>query len=408
MREDAGTITAHSSTSRSATHRSGTHTSATPAPTDRPLRAVSVSRAPVATVLSVIGARPEIIQATPVSRALRRPGVCTEILVHTGQHYDAKMSGDQITATQLPEPDVNLGVGSGTTEEQVRIGTERLIELIGERRPDVVLVRGDTSATLAGALAAERTGTPLVHVEAGLRSHRHDMPEEYNRVETDKRSQLLLAPVPGAVKNLEAERVDGEIFMTGDPLCDILEGLRDEVVPAEGEYLLATVHRNYNTDDAERLQGVLDCLAKSPWEVRWPLHPRTSAALERFGLTLPENIKVLEPVTYREMLSLERGAQAIATDSGGVQREAYLWGVPCITLREETEWTDTVELGWNTLVGVDPAKFEAALSAPRPAARPPIFGDGHASERIAEYTLRLARKVNTAGTSNLPNEDWVA
>ncbi|MFT4035876.1 MAG: UDP-N-acetylglucosamine 2-epimerase (non-hydrolyzing) [Patulibacter sp.] len=364
------------------------------------------NRASVVTVLSIIGARPEIIQATPVSEALRRH--CHELLVHTGQHYDERMSGAQIAATRLPEPDVNLGVGSGTPEEQVRLGTDRLIELIGERRPDVVLVRGDTSATLAGALAAERTGVPLVHVEAGLRSHRHDMPEEYNRIETDKRSDLLLAPVPGAVRNLQGEGVRGEIFMTGDPLCDILEGLRDEIVAADGEYLLATVHRNYNTDDPARLQGVLDCLATSPWPVRWPLHPRTAAALERFGLRLPPNVQALEPVTYREMLSLERGAQAIATDSGGVQREAYLWGVPCITLREETEWTDTVEQGWNALVGVDDTKFAAALSRPLPAERPPIFGDGHASERIAEHTLRLARKVNSAAPANLPDEDWVS
>ncbi|MBO9532542.1 MAG: UDP-N-acetylglucosamine 2-epimerase (non-hydrolyzing) [Solirubrobacteraceae bacterium] len=394
----------------SAPHRpSGRHTSdstATPNAAARPMHAVS-HRSSVATVLSVIGARPEIIQATPVSEALRKH--CREILVHTGQHYDEKMSGAQIAATKLPEPDVNLGVGSSSPEEQVRVGTERMIELINERRPDVILVRGDTSATLAGALAAERTGVPLVHVEAGLRSHRHDMPEEYNRVETDKRSDLLLAPVPGAVKNLQAERVHGEIFMTGDPLCDILEGLRDQVLPAGGDdYLLATVHRNYNTDDKDRLQGVLDCLARSPWTVRWPLHPRTAAAIDKFGLALPENVEVLEPVTYTQMLSLERGAQAIATDSGGVQREAYLWGVPCITLREETEWTDTVDQGWNTLVGVDDAKFQAALDAPRPDSRPAIFGDGHASERIAEHTIALARKVNTAGPTDLPNEDWVA
>ncbi len=367
-------------------------------------------RAPVATVLSVIGARPEIIQAAPVSRQIRQH--CTEILVHTGQHYDAKMSGDQITATELPEPDVNLGVGSGSTDEQVTLGTERMIALINERRPDVVLVRGDTSATLAGALAAERTGVPLIHVEAGLRSHRADMPEEYNRVETDKRSDLCLAPVPGAVANLQAEKVRGEIFMTGDPLCDMLERWRPEIEPHAtrdgGPYLLATVHRNYNTDDALRLQGVLDSLGRSPWPVLWPLHPRTAAAIERFGLALPKNVEVIPPVTYREMLALERGARAIATDSGGVQREAYLWGVPCITLREETEWVDTVEEGWNTLVGVDPELFEAALSVPLPAERPPIFGDGHASERIAEQTIRLAAHVNTAAPSPLPKARWVS
>ena len=358
------------------------------------------------TVLSVIGARPEIIQAAMVSAAIRVHA--DELLVHTGQHYDEQMSGAQITSTQLPEPDVNLGVGSGSPGDQVRTGTERLIALIGEARPDVILVRGDTSATLAGALAAERTGVPLVHVEAGLRSHRPDMPEEYNRVQTDKRSDLLLAPVPGAVKNLEAERVNGEIHMTGDPLCDMLERWRRDIEPEPGEYLLATVHRNYNTDDETRLRAVLESLGRSPWPVIWPVHPRTAAAIERFGLSLPANIEARPPCTYREMLALERGAQVIATDSGGVQREAYLWGVPCITLREETEWTDTVDQGWNTLVGVDPQAFEAALSAPRPAQRPPIFGDGHASERIAELTIALAQRTNTAVDSVIPREDWIA
>lgn len=365
------------------------------------------SRAHQPTVLSVIGARPEIIQAAPVSQALRRH--CRELLVHTGQHYDEQMSGAQIDATQLPEPDVNLGVGSGSPGEQVQLGTDRLVALIGERRPDVVLVRGDTSATLAGALAAERTGVPLVHVEAGLRSHRPDMPEEYNRVETDKRSDLLLAPVPGAAKNLRDERVSGRIHVTGDPLCDMLERWRGEIEPAdEGDYLLATVHRNYNTDDRARLAAILEALSRSPWKVIWPVHPRTAAAIERFGLTLPANVQGRPPCTYKEMLALERGARAIATDSGGVQREAYLWGVPCITLREETEWTDTVELGWNTLVGVDPDAFEAAVGKTPPADRPPVFGDGHASERIAQLTLELARHVNTAVESPLPREDWIA
>lgn len=364
-------------------------------------------RAATTTVLSIIGARPEIIQATPVSDALRLR--CREILVHTGQHYDEAMSGAQITSTALPTPDVNLGVGSGSPSEQVRLGTERLIELIGERRPDVILVRGDTSATLAGAYAAERTGTPLVHVEAGLRSHRPDMPEEFNRVETDKRSDLLLAPVPGAVANLERERVNGDVFMTGDPLCDMLERFRPHITPAgDGDYVLATVHRNYNTDDPVRLQGVLDSLARSPWPVRWPMHPRTAAALKRFELVVPYRVKVLPPVPYREMLALERGARAIATDSGGVQREAYLWGVPCVTLREETEWTDTVDHGWNTLVGVDPEAFEAALRKPIPGDRPPIFGDGRASERIAELTLALAKRINTAGATHLPREEWIS
>jgi UDP-GlcNAc3NAcA epimerase len=229
-----------------------------------------------------------------------------------------------------------------------------------------------------------------VHVEAGLRSYRDDMPEEHNRIETDRLSDLLLAPTPGARANLLNEGVSGRVEVTGDPLCDTLERWRAQVVPAEGEFLLATVHRNYNTDAPERLQAVIDCLARSPWRVVFPVHPRTRAALATWGLDVPGNIDLVDPVPYTRMLELERGAQAIATDSGGVQREAYLWGVPCITLREETEWVDTVTAGWNTLVGVDPNAFAGALASPRPAQRPEIFGDGRAAHRIADLVVALA------------------
>jgi UDP-GlcNAc3NAcA epimerase len=233
-------------------------------------------------------------------------------------------------------------------------------------------------------------GIPLVHVEAGLRSYRDDMPEEHNRIETDRLADLLLAPTPGARANLLEEGILGRIEVTGDPLCDTLERWRPEIVPAEGEYLLATVHRNYNTDAPERLQAVLDCLARSPWRVVFPVHPRTRAALATWGLDVPGNIDLVDPVPYTRMLELERGAQTIATDSGGVQREAYLWGVPCITLREETEWVDTVAAGWNVLVGVDPEAFAKALAHPRPQERPNIFGDGRAAHRIAQLVVELA------------------
>ena len=334
-------------------------------------------------VLSVIGARPEIIQAAPVCEALAP--LAEEILVHTGQHYDDAMSESQILATNLPRPDHNLGVGSRGREEQVELAQERLQELIATERPDAVIVRGDTNATLSGARAAAGAGVPLIHVEAGLRSHREDMPEEYNRIETDKLAQVLCAPSPGARRNLEAERVAGEIHVTGDPLCDMLERWRAQVEPAgNGDYVLATVHRNYNTDTPERLGAVLACLARSPLPVVMPLHPRTRGCIDAWGLAAPANVELIDPVPYTRMLELERGAGAIATDSGGVQREAYLWGVRCITLREETEWTDTVEAGWNTIVGVDPDAFAAALERPLPAERPKIFGDGHAAERIAQ------------------------
>jgi UDP-GlcNAc3NAcA epimerase len=339
-------------------------------------------------ILSVIGARPEIMQAAPVCAAL--DGLADEILVHTGQHYDEAMSDAHIHATRLPQPDYNLGVGSRPRDEQIQMGQERIAEVIETERPDAVVVRGDTNATLSGARAAVAAGVPLVHVEAGLRSYRDDMPEEHNRIETDRLSDLLLAPTPGARANLLNEGVQGRVEVTGDPLCDTLERWRPQVVPAEGEFLLATVHRNYNTDAPERLQAVLDCLARSPWRVVFPVHPRTRAALANWGLQVPANIDLVEPVPYTRMLELERGAQAIATDSGGVQREAYLWGVPCITLREETEWVDTVTAGWNTLVGVDPDAFAAALATPRPAQRPDIFGDGRAAHRIADLVVALA------------------
>jgi UDP-N-acetylglucosamine 2-epimerase len=264
--------------------------------------------------------------------------------------------------------------------------------VIAKERPDAVIVRGDTNATLAGARAAQHAGIPLVHVEAGLRSWRDDMPEEINRVETDELADLLLAPTEGARRNLEAANVGGEIFVTGDPLCDILELWRSRIVPAEGEYMLATVHRNYNTDDPERLSTVLGCLGRSPWKVILPVHPRTRARMGEWDIAVPPQVQLTDPVPYTRMLELERGAKAIATDSGGVQREAYLWGVPCVTLREETEWVDTVEAGWNTVVGIDADAFAEALRTPVPAERPPIFGDGNASERIATITTQALAK----------------
>ena len=347
-------------------------------------------------LVSVIGGRPEIIQAAPLSRALEP--VVDEILVHTGQHYDDGLSGGQILATRLPHPAHNLGVGSRSDAEQLALGEERLGRLLDSERPAGVLVRGDTNATLAGARAASARGLPLLHVEAGLRSFRDDMPEERNRVQTDGMSDVLFAPTENGRANLEAEGVRGEIHVTGDVMCDmLLAWARDLPAPPAGEpYLLATVHRNYNTDDPDRLAAVLDCLEASPWPVKLPLHPRTAAALERSGLDVPAKVELLEPVVYTRMLELERGARAIATDSGGVQREAYLWGVPCVTLREETEWVETVQTGWNAVVGADRDAFRAGLESPVPAERPPVFGDGRAAERIAEVTADFLGSPRTA------------
>ena len=338
-------------------------------------------------IVSIIGSRPEIVQAAPLSLAF---STCVEeILVHTGQHYDPGMSDLQIADLRLPLPEFNLGVGSMPLEEGVAVAERRIARVIESKSPDAVLVRGDTSATIAGARAAVAAGVPLLHVEAGLRSYRTDMPEEGNRIETDRLSDLLFAPCEHAREVLAEEGIEGTVHVTGDVLADVLLATQARL-PAggeEGEYVLATAHRNYNTDSPERLGAVLDCLAAAECRVVFPVHPRTRKSIETWNLAVPANVEMRDPQTYTQMLVLERGAKAIATDSGGVQREAYLWGVPCITMREETEWIETVSTGWNTLVGVDAEKFRAALAKPLPAARPPIFGDGHAAERIAELTV---------------------
>jgi UDP-GlcNAc3NAcA epimerase len=340
-----------------------------------------------AKVVSVIGSRPEIVQAAPLSLAYS--DCVEEILVHTGQHYDPGMSDLQIADLHLPLPEFNLGVGSLPPTAAVTVAEERIGRVIASREPDAVLVRGDTHATIAGARAAVAAGVPLIHVEAGLRSYRQDMPEEANRIETDELSDLLFAPCEHARDVLVEEGVKGVVHVTGDVLADVLLATRARLPERreQGDYVLATAHRNYNTDSAERLSAVLDCLGAAECRVILPLHPRTRKSLETWNLEVPANVELRDPVTYTEMLTLERDALAIATDSGGVQREAYLWGVPCITMREETEWIETVSTGWNTLVGVDSEIFSEALAKPRPDQRPPIFGDGNAAKRIAELTV---------------------
>jgi UDP-GlcNAc3NAcA epimerase len=340
-----------------------------------------------ARIVSVIGSRPEIVQAAPLSLAYS--SCVEEILVHTGQHYDPGMSDLQIADLHLPLPEFNLGVGSLPPAAAVSVAEERIGRVIASREPDAVLVRGDTHATIAGARAAVAAGVTLIHVESGLRSYRLDMPEEANRIETDQLSDLLFAPCEHARDVLIKEGVKGAVHVTGDVLADVLMATRERLPGRgeEGEYLLPTAHRNYNTDSAERLSKVLECLGAAGCRVIFPLHPRTRKSIDTWSLEVPSNVEMRAPVTYTEMLVLERDAVAVATDSGGVQREAYLWGVPCITMREETEWIETVSTGWNTLVGVDAEKFRAALAKPKPAERPPIFGDGHAAERIAELTV---------------------
>jgi UDP-GlcNAc3NAcA epimerase len=354
-------------------------------------------------IVTVVGARPQFIKAAPVSRLLRVAH--QEMLVHTGQHYDDPMSGAFFRELSMPDPDLNLEIGSGPHGAQTAQMLEALEPVLLEHEPDGVLVYGDTNSTLAGALAAAKVGYPggrrpwLAHVEAGLRSFNRAMPEERNRVVTDHLADLLLAPTPAAMAQLRAEGLANRAELVGDVMADAVCWAADQAdlrLPSEAGtrpgFLLLTLHRAENVDDPRRLA---EWLAMLPGDqpVIWPMHPRTAAALERGGTQPGPNVTVIDPVGYLAMLALERAASAVATDSGGVQKEAYLAGVPCITLRTETEWVETVEAGWNRVAGNDPGALKQALSDPqfmdRSRPRPEIFGDGRAATRVVAALERL-------------------
>jgi UDP-GlcNAc3NAcA epimerase len=341
-------------------------------------------------VVTVVGARPQIIKAAAVSAALRR--AAGEVLVHTGQHYDDAMSDRFFQELDLPAPDHHLGVGSGPHGAQTGAMLAALEPVLVSERPDRVLVYGDTNSTLAGALAAAKLAIPIVHVEAGLRSYVRSMPEEINRVLTDHLSALLCCPGDRASRNLEREGITRGVHVTGDVMRDLLERVRpavdcralERLGLTPGRYVLLTLHRAHNTDDGERLSRILSAVSDGTRPVVFPVHPRTRQALAVLGHVPCESLRMIEPVGYRDMLAIEQHARVILTDSGGVQKEAYWLGVPCVTLRDETEWTETVEAGWNCLVGSDAAAIRAALDAPPTgAAHPDLYGDGRAAGRIA-------------------------
>lgn len=349
-------------------------------------------------VLTVVGARPQFIKAAPVSRAIRRGA--TEVLVHTGQHYDRGMSDVFFDQLSLPEPDYNLGVGSGPHGAQTGAMLARVEEVLEKERPDWVLVYGDTNSTLAGALAAAKLHMGVAHVEAGLRSYNRRMPEEINRVLTDHLAGLLFCPTQAAVSNLTREGVTDGVHLVGDVMYDsvlqfsALARERSKVAESLGlrdrAYTLLTIHRADNTDDPARLEAILRTMGESAHPVLFPVHPRTRARLEAGGLggLLRDPIRPLPPLSYLDMLALEQSAGLIVTDSGGVQKEAFILGVPCVTCRDETEWVETVEAGVNVLVGADPERLRAAIGAPpQPAAAAGHYGDGHAAERVARALL---------------------
>lgn len=352
-------------------------------------------------VMTIVGARPQFIKAAVVSRVLRGRAGVRESIVHTGQHYDQNMSDVFFTELDIPKPAVHLGVGSGGHGKQTGEMLAGLEKAMLELKPDWVLVYGDTNSTLADALAAAKLHIPIAHVEAGLRSFNRRMPEEINRVVADVLSTLLFVPTETGVRNLAAEGITKNVVRTGDVMYDAAlyygdragdKALQDAGVTA-GQYVLCTVHRAENTDDPARLAGILDGVTRvaSRLPVVLPLHPRTRNILKQQGGGEPAGVKIVDPVPYLDMVALERSAAAVLTDSGGVQKEAYFYGVPCVTMRDETEWTETVEAGWNELVGAEASRIERAVTralAGKPAAHPALYGDGHAGEQIADALQR--------------------
>ena len=343
-------------------------------------------------VLTVVGARPQFVKAAAVSGHLRKRA--QEILVHTGQHYDVTMSDLFFRELGIPAPDVHLNVGSGSHADQTARMLIGIEEAIDRERPDRVLVYGDTNSTLAGALAAAKLNAPLVHVEAGVRSFNRAMPEEINRVVTDRLASLLCCPGDAAAGNLRDEGITEGVHVTGDVMRDIFERtlprLSESRLASFGvsprTYLLLTIHRAQNTDEPGRLQRLMSAVAAATAEpVVFPVHPRTRQTLKAAGVANCGTIRLVDPVGYLDMLTLQRHARLVLTDSGGVQKEAYWLGVPCVTLRSETEWTETVDAGWNQVVGDDPDAIRRAVGDGKPPSRhPDLYGDGRSAERIVD------------------------
>ncbi len=349
------------------------------------------------TVLSVVGARPQFVKLAPVAAAFATTGH-RHVIVHTGQHYDTRMSEVFFTDLAIPAPDVHLGVGSGTHGAQTGAMLTALDPVLAERQPDWVLVYGDTNSTLAGTLSAVKQHLRVAHLEAGLRSFNRRMPEEHNRVLTDHAADLLLAPTDVAMAHLSGEGLSGRSVLVGDVMTDVCFGVRDAVagtpLPAEldravgGEpdgYLVATVHRADNTDDPARLAAVVDALAGLDLPVALLAHPRLVARCEEFGIDLERPaLRVLAPLAYPDMVRAVLGSRGVVTDSGGLQKEAFLLGVPCTTLRTETEWTETLAGGWNVL-DPDLGRLKELAARPAPAGeRGTPYGDGDAARRTVE------------------------
>jgi len=347
-------------------------------------------------IVTIVGARPQFIKSLPVSNELRKSN--REILVHTGQHYDRNMSDIFFEEMGIPKPDYNLGVGSGGQGEQTARMLSKIEAVLLDEKPDAVLIYGDTNSTLAGALAAAKLHIPVAHVEAGLRSFDKKMPEEINRIVADHVSDLLFCPTKTAVDNLKNEGITKGVELVGDVMYDAAlhfgklaeekSRVLEELDLAPKGYRLATIHRSANTDNIDNLKALLEAFAESDRVIVFPVHPRTRKVLANTGLDSiikGSKVRLVDPVGYIDFLKLENNAVKILTDSGGVQKEAFFAAVPCITLRDTTEWVETVESGWNILVHVDKDLLLKQIAEFNPVGEPAkLFGDGKASFYIAQ------------------------
>ncbi|MDP7349541.1 MAG: UDP-N-acetylglucosamine 2-epimerase (non-hydrolyzing) [Nitrospinota bacterium] len=358
-------------------------------------------------IATVIGARPQFIKAAIVSSHIKRKDEINEIIIHTGQHYDKNMSDVFFDELNIPVPSYNLNIGSATHGKQTGRMIEAIEKILFEEHPDKVLLYGDTNSTLAGAIAASKLNIKIAHVEAGMRSFNKTIPEEINRIITDRVSDILFCPTTAAVENLKNEGMRKGVYLVGDVMYDSIlyfdkisdvktelhKKLNLNEKDAMEKYILVTIHRQENTDCIENLSSILNAMSQIKEEIVLPLHPRTKKTIEKEKLSYKENIKIIEPVSYREMLSLEKNAHMILTDSGGVQKEAFIFNVPCITFREETEWVETVENGMNKLTGASTNKILDAydnFSGNRENLHSDagkVYGNGKSASKIIDILL---------------------
>ncbi|MEZ0537034.1 non-hydrolyzing UDP-N-acetylglucosamine 2-epimerase [Caldicellulosiruptoraceae bacterium PP1] len=356
-------------------------------------------------ICTILGARPQFIKAAILSRKIRK--YYNEVIIHTGQHYDYYMSDIFFEELQIPQPEINLGVQADFQGRQIGEMIIKLEEALIEQKPNMVLIYGDTNSTLAAAIASSKLNIPILHIEAGLRSYNKNMTEEQNRVITDHLSSLLFVPTENALENLKKENIFDGVYWVGDVMYDniihFIKYVADNNILLQkfninNEYVLATIHRAENTNNYENLKNIVEAFNEYEGLIVLPLHPRTARYLNKYNLKFNNNVLILEPVSYFEMLFLEYNAKIIATDSGGIQKEAFFLKKPCITLRNETEWIETLNDGWNILVGANKEKILKFLYCiKKPLKQKDYFGSGNATDKIIEIIINEEPKMYNNG-----------